>query len=71
MLNLLEPFQVYLTCYRILQANHDHRAPQILATAHQLLQERVAKISAEELRRSFLEKLVSHQEIVSEFANEG
>ena len=66
-LNLLEPFRVYLICYRILQANHDHRAPKILATAHQLLQERAAKISDEELRRSFLEKVVVHRETVSAF----
>ena len=34
-----------LTCYRVLQANHNPRAPDVLATAYGLLQERAAKIT--------------------------
>ena len=63
-----EPFLVYLTCYRVLRANQDPRAGDVLTTAHHLLQERAARISDEELRRSFLENVVAHREIVSEFA---
>lgn len=64
-----EPFQVYLTCYRILSAHQDPRAQAILNTAHSLLQERAAKISDEEMRRSFLEKVAAHRGILSEWAN--
>jgi tetratricopeptide (TPR) repeat protein len=64
---IVEPFRVYLTCYRVLRANHDPRAPDILHTAHRLLQERAAKISDEELRRSFLENVTAHREIMREF----
>jgi predicted ATPase len=62
-----EPFRVYLTCYRVLHANQDPRAPDILHTAHRLLQERAANIGDEETRRSFLENVTAHQEIVREF----
>jgi adenylate cyclase len=62
-----EPFRVYLTCYRVLHANQDPRAQEILNTAHGLLQERAARISDEELRRSFLENVAAHQEILSEW----
>jgi adenylate cyclase len=64
-----DPFRICLTCYRILQANRDPRAEGVLATAHQLLQERAAKISDEELRRSFLERVPANREIVNEFRN--
>ena len=66
-LNLLEPFCVYLICYRILQANQDHRAPKLQATAHSLIQKRAARISDDELRHSFVETVVAHREIVSEY----
>jgi tetratricopeptide (TPR) repeat protein len=63
-----EPFRVYLTCYRVLHANQDPRAQEILNTAHGLLQEQAVRISDEELRRSFLENVAAHREIVREFA---
>jgi hypothetical protein len=43
------------------------RAQDILETAHSLLQERAAKISDEEERRSFLENVAAHREIVVEY----
>ena len=61
----VEPFRVYLTCYRVLRANQDSRAETILKEAHALLQERAAKIDDEEMRRSFLENVVAHREIVA------
>ncbi len=63
-----EPFRIYLSCYRVLWANQDPRAEDILNTAHCLLQEWVAKIGDEEMRRSFLENVAAHREIVREFA---
>jgi len=63
-----EPFQIYLTCYRVLRASGDPRAHDILDTAHCLLQERAAKMPNEESRRQFLENVAAHREIVSESA---
>jgi len=63
-----EPFLVYLTCYRVLQANGDSRANEVLQEAHGLLQERAAKISDEGERRSFLKNVAAHRELVSEYA---
>ncbi len=63
-----DPFWVYLTCYRVLRASQDPRAPEILATAHSLLQERAARIDDQDLRRSFLENVPSHRELVYAFA---
>jgi tetratricopeptide (TPR) repeat protein len=60
--------QVFLTCYRVLQASGDPRATHILSQAHRLLQERASKIRDEELQRSFLENVACHREIMGEFA---
>jgi adenylate cyclase len=62
----LEPFRIYLTCYRVLQANRDPRAGELLDMAHNLLQERAAKIGDEDLRHSFLENMANHREILKE-----
>jgi hypothetical protein len=40
----LEPLRIYLTCYRVLQANGDPRASEVLDAAYRLLQERAATI---------------------------
>jgi hypothetical protein len=64
-----EPFRVYLTCYRVLRANQDPRAQVLLATAHNLLQGQAAQIEDEGMRRSFLENVLTHREIVREFAS--
>jgi hypothetical protein len=66
-----EPFRIYLTCYRVLQANTDPRAPGVLLSAHNALQERAAKISDEELRRSYLENVAAHRELQSEWQAAG
>ena len=44
-----------------------YEAMDILANAHALLRERATKISDEALRRSFLENVPEHREIVSEY----
>ena len=64
----IAPFQVYLTCYRVLKANQDPRAQEILATAYGLLQERASKITDEEMRHSFLENVAAHREIASHYS---
>jgi len=63
-----EPFLVYLTCYRILRASEDPRAQKVLATACCLLQDQANRIGDEKLRRSFLENVAAHREILSEWA---
>jgi predicted ATPase/DNA-binding SARP family transcriptional activator/Tfp pilus assembly protein PilF len=63
---VVEPLWVYLTCYRVLKASDDPRAQEILNSAHALLQEQAAKISDEEMQRSFLENVAIHREILRE-----
>ena len=60
-----DPFRIYLTCYHVLRAVHDPRARIILEKAHHLLQEEAAKIADEEMRRSFLENVAVHREIIT------
>ena len=61
------PFRTYLTCYRVLVAAADPRAPQILTRAHAELQEWAARIPDEAMQRSFLENVPWHREIVREW----
>jgi hypothetical protein len=65
-----EPLWVYLTCYRILRASGDARAPAVLNDAYCLLQESAANIPEGELRRSFLENVAAHRAIVAEWNEE-
>jgi predicted ATPase/class 3 adenylate cyclase len=66
-----EPFRVYLVCYRVLLASRDTRARDVLETAFHLLQERTAKIDDEELRRSFVENVPVHREILAAWEGQG
>ena len=62
-----EPFNIWLTCYRVLAANMDPQANEILATAHKQIQERVARISDDRLQQSFLENVHPRFEIITAF----
>lgn len=62
-----EPFDIWLTCYRVLAASKDPRANDILATAHQQLQERAARLKDDALRKSFLESIKTHAQVVAAF----
>jgi hypothetical protein len=62
-----DPGRVYLTCYRTLRTLDDPRAEEILVSAYNMLQERAEKIGDEAMRRSFLENVPAHREIVREF----
>jgi tetratricopeptide (TPR) repeat protein len=64
----ISPFQVYLTCFHVLEATHDLRAQGILDTAHDLLQARAARIGDETMRRSFFEEVAAHRALVRAFA---
>jgi predicted ATPase/DNA-binding SARP family transcriptional activator/Tfp pilus assembly protein PilF len=65
------PVQVYLTCYRVLAANQDPRAPQVLAAAYDLVQERAAKITDRAMQQSFLENVAANREIVEHYEKLG
>lgn len=61
----ISPFQIYLTCYHVLETHGDPRASTLLATAHELLLERESKIADEMMRRSFLENVAAHCELIA------
>jgi hypothetical protein len=60
-----EPLQVYLTCYQVLQTNHDPRAEQVLNEAHHRLQTQAATVDRAELRQSFLTNVMVNRTIVA------
>ncbi|CAG1015709.1 partial Response regulator protein VraR, partial [Anaerolineae bacterium] len=63
-----DPCQIYLACYRVLKAGPDPRAFTVLQTAHQILQDRAARLSDEQRRHSYLENIAAHREILAEMA---
>jgi predicted ATPase len=60
----VDPFWVRLTCYQVLAASGDPRAAGFLREAYDLLMEFADRIGDEEMRRSFLENVPWHREIV-------
>lgn len=65
----ISPFQVYLTCIRILEANRDARATGLARTAHDMLQERAQRIVDDAMRRSFLDNVAEHRELARAVAS--
>jgi hypothetical protein len=59
-----EPFYVYLTCYRVLEANHDPRAASVLENASSLLEEYASHFTEESQRYAFLYNVPSHRELI-------
>jgi tetratricopeptide (TPR) repeat protein len=59
-----DPTWLYLSCYRVLHAGGDPRAAELLAAAQRLLLEKATTIADEDLRRSFLENVPAHREVV-------
>lgn len=62
-----EVLRVYLTCFRVLRAAGDPRAPGLLETAHGLLLSRAGRIDGEARRRLFLENVRAHRELEAEW----
>ncbi|MCE7982873.1 MAG: hypothetical protein DYG89_16950 [Caldilinea sp. CFX5] len=62
-----EPLLMLWRCYQILTANQDERAPHLLRTAYQQLQQQAATISDDELRQNFLTQVAHHQAILQTF----
>lgn len=67
----MEPFRIYLTCYQVLKATQDPRAPTILADAFNLLQKHATNISDDELKYCFLDNVAANREIVREYESSG
>ena len=61
---LVEPFMIYITCYRVLEANNDSRAANVLATASRLLDEYASQFTNEDQRHAFLYNVPSHRELI-------
>ena len=55
----------YLVCVQVLQASDDSRAGELLAKAHTMLQARAARIPDQEGRRTYLENVPWHRQIVA------
>ncbi len=70
LIGTLEPFWVYWTCYMVLDAFKDPRRARFLEGVYKRLNERAAKITKENLRRTFLEEIPHHQQIVLTWENE-
>jgi ATP/maltotriose-dependent transcriptional regulator MalT len=58
------PFYISLVCYRVLAATHDPRAAAVLQTARQRLRSAADTIEDTALRRSFLEQVATHRELL-------
>ena len=65
---LTTPFFTYLTCYRVLTANQDPRAPGILEQGWRLLQDYAIGITDPAQRRDFLEGVKVHRELQALYA---
>ncbi len=59
-IGMFEVSVVYWICYRVLRANGDARAWQVLESAHQLVQWRAEQIDDVALRRVYLENILVH-----------
>jgi tetratricopeptide (TPR) repeat protein len=59
------PMRIYLTCIQCLQAMGDSRAASLLELAYTKLIERASRNSDENIRRSFLENVPWHREIIA------
>lgn len=60
-----EPFEVYLTYYRVLEASGGLRTASQLQRAEQCLRDCVEQITDDALRRSFLENVAAHHAILT------
>jgi len=62
-----ERFETCWTCYRLLQALRDPRAPEVLKRAYDLVQGQAAKLQDPEHHRAFMENVAVHRDIVAEW----
>jgi tetratricopeptide (TPR) repeat protein len=67
----VEPVAVYLTCYHVLRAGRSPRAEDALARGYTLLRERAAQFAADDQRRSFLENIPAHRDLLRAWSAHG
>lgn len=60
-----EPFWVYWTCVRVLDAAGDSRAQSVLATAYQTLQARATQLVDAQLHQSFLQTVAANRQLIA------
>lgn len=60
-----EPVRIYVICYQALQTAEDPRAGEVLQTARALLEERAARITEADARRSYLDHVPWHREALA------
>ena len=65
------PFDVYLTCFRVLEAYRDPASRELLAEGYRLLQTHAAHIGDDAMRRSFLAEVTTHRTLAEAFTNAG
>lgn len=65
------PLLIYNHCFKVLQAGEHPRALELIERAYSLLQEQAEKIKDEDLRRSFIENVPWHAEIIQSYQNSG
>jgi class 3 adenylate cyclase/tetratricopeptide (TPR) repeat protein len=59
-----EPIRIYLTCFKVLQANGDPRARRILRSSYDSLQKRAGRLPNDEARHIFLNNVPWHRELI-------
>ncbi|MEZ4620795.1 MAG: tetratricopeptide repeat protein [Caldilineaceae bacterium] len=64
---IVELLRIYLTCYRVLYLVEDERASGVLTLGYKILQERAAKISDKTVRQGYLETIIAHRELLTEY----
>jgi predicted ATPase/DNA-binding SARP family transcriptional activator/class 3 adenylate cyclase len=62
-----ERFETCWTCYRLLQALQDPRAPEVLDRTYALVHTQATKLQDPEHRRMFMENVAVHRDIVAEW----
>jgi hypothetical protein len=65
-----DPFQVYLTCYRVLSACRDDRASSLLSEACSMLRQQAAQLEDESRQKMFLEDVPAHRALMAAWAEQ-
>ena len=60
---LYAPFQILLTCYRVLRANQDRRADPLLGATYRLLLEQANQLPSEQAQANYLGMIPAHREL--------
>lgn len=64
---IVELIRIYLTCYRVLYLLEDPRANDVLTMGHTILRERAERITDTRLSQCYLENIIAHRELLTEY----